>query len=186
MKKKLVILLLVSIFALHGCGDSKTPKLPASQQSAIEDDPEEELPYFPGSEEAEREETKKEETKKEETAIKSGSYDIAGETFQFSDSVMNDVTGKWRLSRIASSILPEDYAVDYYHTLFSSDDEIHAIVNFSLNTTTSISVLYDGMLYVHTHEYVDKEEHDAKSLFGGMLLSEYWINIETGEIETIQ
>lgn len=58
MKKKLVILLLASIWALHGCGSSKASELPASnQQSAIEDDPEEELPYFPGSTDAEQSST---------------------------------------------------------------------------------------------------------------------------------
>ncbi len=117
--------------------------------------------------------------------IKSGSYDIAGETFQFSDSVINDITGKWRLSLIASSKDTTEYAIDYYNTLFNSNDEIHAIVNFSKNTTTKISVLYDGMLDVTVYEYVDKEEHDANILFSGMLLKEYFINIETGDIEEI-
>lgn len=35
-------------------------------------------------------------------------------------------------------------------------------------------------------EYVDKEEHDAKIACSGMLLSEYLINADTGEIEKIQ
>ena len=63
---------------------------------------------------------------------------------------------------------------------------MHAIVNFSLNTTTSISVLPDGTLDVSIHEYIDGEEHDAKALFGGMLLKEYFINPQTGEFEEIQ
>ena len=122
----------------------------------------------------------------ENISIKSGSYDIAGETFQYSDSVRNDVTGNWRLSLIASSKDATEYAINYYNTLFGSDDEIHAIINFSNNTTSKISVLYSGMLDVTIHEYTDNEEHDAKQLFGGTLLNEYWVNTETGEVELIQ
>ena len=59
-------------------------------------------------------------------------------------------------------------------------------MNFTLNTTTSISVLVNGTLRVAIHEYVDGEEHDAKELFNGMLLGEYYINIESGQIEKIQ
>ena len=115
--------------------------------------------------------------------IESGTYDIAGESFQFSDSVRNDVTGNWRIAKVATSKDVTEYAVDYYNTLFSSNDEIHAIVNFTSNTTVRLSVLYDGMLDVTVFEYVDKEEHDAKKLFGGTLLAQYTINIETKEIE---
>lgn len=132
--------------------------------------------------------TKQEEEKTADTkhdSIKSGTYDISGESFTFSDSVINDVTDKWRLSRIASSKDVTEYAVDYYNTLFSTDDEIHAIVNFTLNTTTRISVLYDGMLDVAIYEYVDKEEHDANALFGGMLLKEYFIDVNTGNFEEV-
>lgn len=117
--------------------------------------------------------------------IKSGTYTIDDIEFWFSDSVINDTTGRWRISSIASSKDITEYAVDYYNTFFSSDDEIHAIVNFSLNTTTSISVPYDGTLDVAVHEYVSGEEHDANDLFGGMLLAEYFINLNTGEIENI-
>ena len=119
-------------------------------------------------------------------SVESNSYDICGEVFHFSNSVKNDVTGNWRISLISSSKEPTEYAVDYYNTLFSTNDEIHAIVNFTLKTTTRISVLYEGMLDVTVLEYVDGEEHDAKELFSGMVLSQYWINTETGEIEQIQ
>lgn len=117
--------------------------------------------------------------------IKSGTYTIDDIEFWFSDSVINDITGSWRISSIASSKDITEYAVDYYNTFFSSDDEIHAIVNFSLNTTTSISVPYSGTLDVAVHEYVSGEEHDANALFGGMLLAEYFINLNTGETENI-
>lgn len=115
--------------------------------------------------------------------VKSGTYTIDAIEFWFSDSVMNDVTGRWRISSIASSKDIAEYIIDYYNTLFSSNDEIHAIVNFSLNTTTSISVLPDGTLDVAIHEYIDGEEHDVKALFSGMLLKEYFVNPQTGEFE---
>lgn len=118
--------------------------------------------------------------------IRSGKYEINGEAFHFSDSVRDDVTDRWRISTTTTSQTATEFAIDYYNTLFSSDDEIHAIVNFSLNTTTSISVIYQGTLDVIIREYVDGEEHNAKTLFGGMLLGEYFINIETGEITEIQ
>lgn len=42
------------------------------------------------------------------------------------------------------------------------------------------------MLDVTIYEYVDKEEHDAKKLFSGMLLTEYFVYIDNGDIEEVQ
>ena len=53
------------------------------------------------------------------------------------------------------------------------------------SSTTKISVM-GNLLDVSVYEYVDKEEHDAKLLFSGMLLKEYHVNIDNGEIEEIQ
>ena len=100
-------------------------------------------------------------------------------------NVPNDVTGNWRIASIAENIEMQDYALDYYKEHFKSDDEIHAIVNFNYKTTTKISVM-GNLLDVSVYEYVDKEEHDAKLLFSGMLLKEYHVNKDTGEIEEIQ
>ncbi|SFE20566.1 hypothetical protein SAMN02910327_00621 [Peptostreptococcaceae bacterium pGA-8] len=100
-------------------------------------------------------------------------------------NVRNDVTGNWRIATIAENIEMQDYALDYYKEYFKSDDEIHAIVNFNYKTTTRIAVM-GNLLDVSVHEYVKKEEHDAKLLFSGMLLKEYHINMDTGEIEEIQ
>lgn len=100
-------------------------------------------------------------------------------------NVPNDVTGNWRIASIAENIEMQDYALDYYKEYFKSDDEIHAIVNFNYKTTTKISVM-GNLLDVSVYEYVDKEEHDAKLLFSGMLLKEYHVNKDTGEVEEIQ
>lgn len=103
----------------------------------------------------------------------------------FSDTYRNDVTGNWRLARIAEDINIEEYAVDYYKSYFKSDSEVHIIINFTLNTTTCITVMGD-LLDVTTTDYVDKEEHDAKLACSGTLLNEYFVNMGTGEIEKIQ
>ena len=99
--------------------------------------------------------------------------------------VRNDTTGNWKLSRVATSENILEYVVDYYKTNFGNDKEIHAIVNFTLNTTTQISKLSDNILSVTIHEYLDKEEHDANKLFGGNVLGDYWIYLDNGDIEKI-
>ena len=95
--------------------------------------------------------------------------------------VDNDVTGRWRVTTIADDINIEEYALSYYESKFHNDKEIHGIVNFTYNTTTCISVM-GKMLDVAIHEYVKGEEHDADLLFGGMLLKEYHIYIDNGDI----
>lgn len=110
--------------------------------------------------------------------------DVFDFNVMFSDSYRNDVTGNWRLARIAENINIEEYAVEYYNNYFESDDEIHIIINFTLNTTTKIAVM-GNLLDVSIMEYVDGEEHDAKVACSGTLLNEYHINIDNGKIEDI-
>lgn len=121
-----------------------------------------------------------EDAKKE---IASGAHEIAGAKFFFSKSVNNDVTGKWRISTVNTSMSAEEYALEYYKELFASDDEIHGIVNFALNTTSRITVLDSKTLDVSILEYVDGEEHDAKELFGGTVLGKFFVDIETGDVK---
>lgn len=101
------------------------------------------------------------------------------------DKVRNDTTGKWRISLIAENIDMSEYALDYYKQYFTDDSEIHFIVDFNYNTTTKIMVM-GGDLDVTVQEYVAKEEHDAKILGSGTVLAEYFVNIETGEIEKVR
>lgn len=98
----------------------------------------------------------------------------------FYNKVRNDVTGNWRLAAGASGTPISSCALEYYETMFTSDDEIHAVWNATLGTTTSIKVM-SGLLFVDTFEYVDGEEHDAKLLFSGMLLDSQIIDLATGE-----
>lgn len=135
----------------------------------------------------ETEKTEKENTEKTETKeIAAGAHDIAGSTFYFSKSVINDVTGNWRISTVNTSMSAEEYAAEYYEELFASNDEIHGIVNFALSTTSRITVLDSKTLDVTIMEYVDGEEHDAKELFSGMTLANYQVDIESGKAEKIE
>ncbi|WP_195990215.1 hypothetical protein, partial [Clostridium sp. D53t1_180928_C8] len=100
-------------------------------------------------------------------------------------SVRNDVTGNWRLTRIATTEDILEYIRSYYITKFIDEEEIHAIVNFTLNTTTQVSKLFENIICVTIYDYVEKEELDAKRLFGGTILGEYWIYLDNGDIEVI-
>lgn len=101
------------------------------------------------------------------------------------DKVRNDTTGNWRIITIAEPINIQEYAVDYYNRYFEDSKQIHAIVNFSYNTTTKISDM-GTFLDVTIMEYVEKEEHDAKLLFGGQRLKQYFVNKEDSSIEEIK
>lgn len=94
--------------------------------------------------------------------------------------VRNDTTGNWRISTIAEPIVMSDHAVAYYQKYIKDDQEIHAIVNFNKNTTTKIMKTPLGITAT-TYEYVDGEEHDAKKLFSGMVLTEKYYDSQTGE-----
>lgn len=89
-------------------------------------------------------------------------------------------TGNWRLATTSDSIVPAECAVEYYKTMFSSDDEIHGIWNATLGTMTSISV-GSGMLFVDTYEYVNGEEHDAKLMFSGNKLMSEVFDLSTDQ-----
>lgn len=112
-------------------------------------------------------------------------YDIGGSATFTRKKIDNDVTGNWRISTIADNIQMVDYALSYYNRLFMDDEEIHGIVNFNYHTTTNIQYM-SGIIFVTVHEYVDGEEHDAKLMFSGMVLEEYMIYPDNGDIEKIK
>lgn len=103
----------------------------------------------------------------------------------FASSIHDDTTGNWRLSRVATQKDTKDYALDYYKHFFSNNDEIHWIVNFTLNTTTSIRCV-SGQLFVDEYDYVKGEELSAKKIGSGNLLAEYSIDIASGKTEKLQ
>lgn len=95
--------------------------------------------------------------------------------------VRNDTTGNWRISTTSTPIkIDKKNVLAYYKNYFKSDDEVHAIVSFGLKTTTKIWKTPIG-LNVTIYEYVNGEEHDAKKLFSGSVLSDKFYNSETGE-----
>lgn len=102
-------------------------------------------------------------------------------------NVRNDVTGNWRITTIANSSLSdiENYAFDYYHKYFKNNDEIHAIINFSTRTTNRLQI-YGNSIVVTIHEYEEDEEHDAKELFKGDVLSIYTVYADNGDVEKIK
>lgn len=103
------------------------------------------------------------------------------EKINFSVSkVRNDTTGNWRVSVISEPIVMSDHAVAYYQKYIKDDNEVHAIVNFNKNTTTKIMKGAMGIT-VTTYEYVEDEEHDAKKLFSGKMLTEKYYDPKTGE-----
>ena len=86
------------------------------------------------------------------------------------------------IKAVKTEILKRD-PIDY-KKYFSNNTEIHAIVNFTHNTTAKLTVM-GNILDVSIYEYVDNEEHDANLLFSGMLLKQYFVYMDTGEIEEI-
>lgn len=104
----------------------------------------------------------------------------------FENSVRNDKTGNWKLVRTSDIFNIEEYALDYYKTYFKDNNEVHAIVNFTTETTSCVTCLSDYYIDVTIHEYVDKEEHDANVLFSGDVINEYFIYIDNGDIEKVR
>lgn len=102
-------------------------------------------------------------------------YDIT-EPIRFPDG---DTTGKWRVEMVANGTAPSKYAVDYARA-YMQEGDIHFIVNLSLNTTTKLNVLL-GKLSVITTEYVEKEYLDARVIGSGMLYTEQYFDMDTGE-----
>lgn len=102
-------------------------------------------------------------------------------------AVRDDATGNWRLVRVATSDSNfEKYAVDYYKTYFETNEstEVHWIINFTNKTTTSIKCM-SGCLFVDTFEYVENEEHSAKTIGSGMSLTSYIVYLDNGDIEKV-
>lgn len=107
-----------------------------------------------------------------------------GIKIDFQGNVNNDSTGNWKIAKTSGTFKIEEYALDYYNNYFESDNEIHAVINSTNNTTTSIEVVL-GDVWVTVHEYVNGEENDADALFGGDVLEMYSVNTNNGEIEKI-
>lgn len=105
--------------------------------------------------------------------------------FDYCGVVKNDVTKNWRYSKVYTDFDALDYALYYYKRYFQSDNEIHAIINYSNNTTIRIQKTLE-MLDVSVLSHIEEEEKDAKKLFCGDLIQDYLISIESGELVNIE
>lgn len=103
----------------------------------------------------------------------------------FLEKVPKDSTGNMRLAKVKGNKSAEEYALDYYNTYFKDDNEVHAIVNYTLNTTACITSV-GNKINVRIYEHRDGEESDAKELFTGEKYAEYNIDKETGTVEKIE
>lgn len=112
--------------------------------------------------------------------------EVDGINVTFYESVHNDKTGNWRLAVIYDGSDLNDYVGDFYKAYVKDDSEVFGIVNLGLKTSARISKMYDNWLDVTVTEYQDGEEHDAVKLYSGMELDHYWIDMETGEIDTLE
>ena len=96
------------------------------------------------------------------------------------EKVPQDSTGMFRELVIYSDVeIDKELAIEYTNAYVSSDNQIHFIVNPSLRVTTRINKL-GNLIFVTQHEYVDKEENDAKLLADGEIENEFILNLETG------
>lgn len=173
MKRMIVLMMaMLMVFALAACsstGGADNEEPAGSAQEAAEP-----------SQDVQTDEAAPEDAADAEALQDAFKEKIGGSGLTFYKSVPNDVTGNWRVAVIYTDADMVENALDYYKAYFGSDDEIHFICNLGLKTTTSIKVLA-GQLYVDVFEYVDGEEHDAKTLPGGDLLKSYTVDMTTGE-----
>lgn len=111
---------------------------------------------------------------------------VDGIGVRFRKSVNGDVTGKWRVAIISDSSDLNAYVVDFYKAYIKDSSELLGIVNHDLKTTTCVKNFLGDWLDITIHVYQPGEESDAKKLFGGKVLDNYWINMATGEIDLLE
>ena len=118
----------------------------------------------------------------EEADTKHKSQTVNGVDVNWIGAVRGDVTGNWYVCAVVDSTEPVDqYSLDYYNAFFESDTEILGVWNVRLQTMTKIAVV-GGELNATTHEYVKGEEHDADLMYSGMVLTDNFYDMTTGEL----
>ena len=144
------------------------------------------------AQQAKEEKTTENSVSEEKTSENSGSKEELQrllkqkENLTWKGNVNEDVTGNWRWSEYSSPDSQETIAVEYYNAFFEGETEIHALINRTNKTTGRMQMLGSRTMVVTILKYVENEENSAKSLFGGEMLSQYHINLDTGDIEKIQ
>lgn len=156
---------------VNGSGDEASENAPKTEQK---------------DDEASEKEEKSSESEDSTSAPATGSYEVDGIDVTYYATVHNDKAGNWRLAVIYDGSDLNGYVADFYKKFVTDDSEVFGIVNLGLKTTTRVSRIMEDWLDVSVMEYQDGEEHDANMLFGGDELQHYWINAETGEIDTLE
>ena len=171
-----IIVLLVIGLVNGGDDDKDVPAQNSSSQSQVDKKKDK------SSRSSKSSSSKESKAKDERQTAKDDFNNSLGDTTPtFYKEVRNDTTGNWRLLVCYSSENMKDHIVDYYNAYAEADNEVHFIVNLYLKTTTVINN-FSGELFVDVHEYIDKEETDAKVLGGGMLLESYTVNLSSGKV----
>ena len=169
-RAKLILILTFSIIIISSCGFSRPREAELSSSEK---------------------KLSSEAVKKDEVASKSSQKELLKDNLKetynlvYYGNIRNDTTGNWRYSIYSSNDSQEKLALDYYKAFFDSDNEIHALINASLNTTARISFIPPQTLDVTIFEYKKDEEYDASALFSGNILNQYHINIKSNEINEI-
>lgn len=96
-------------------------------------------------------------------------------------TIRNDSTEKWRMVKFADNKDTLKHLLSYNKLYMTKDTTIHILTNFTMKTTTSVND-YGDHLIVDVYEYQDGEEHDAKEIGTGLLLAEYKIYKDNGDI----
>lgn len=177
-KRKTVGIVLIAIIAICIIGIVATPSKKEDEETQNAESTATEVS-------AERDSEPESKTEQSETEEPQAESTLDEMSIIFSDSVRNDTTGRWRLAKVTGSKSAEEYAADYYKEYFEEENEVHAVVNFTLNTTACITYV-GGEINVRIYEYEDGEEHDAKALFGGEKLAEYNVDPDTGVAEKVE
>ena len=125
-------------------------------------------------------------TDKQEALREAFKDNVCDGSATFYESVRNDKTGNWRELVYYGSENILDHVPEYYAAYFKDDNEIHIVVNLGLKTTAVLNMMPGNIIDVTIHEYVDKEEHDAAMIATGMLYGQYWVHLDTGEVEKIE
>lgn len=104
---------------------------------------------------------------------------------EYLGKVKNDVTGLMRASKYSSKDSQNKIALKYYKAFFEDSTEIHALINQDDNTIARIEKMDDNDLSVTIFSYTKNEEKDYDTIFGGEILSDYNILINSGKEEVL-
>ena len=102
----------------------------------------------------------------------------------FREDLPGDKTGNWRVALINYDGDILEHVLDYYKAYFTSDEEVHFLVNQADDRTVRINA-YGTTLLCTVLERVDGGDFNALMVNTGDELSSYQITVETGEVKQL-